>query len=67
MNGWTVGGGLEYMFAPNWSVFAEYNYLGLNKRSETFTRSIDGATFQDSVYNNMQTILFGINYRFGSR
>ena len=23
--GWTVGIGVEYMFAPNWSVFVEYD------------------------------------------
>jgi outer membrane immunogenic protein len=26
--GWTLGGGAEWMFAPHWSVFAEYNFLG---------------------------------------
>jgi opacity protein-like surface antigen len=25
-NGWTAGIGLEWGFAPNWSMFAEYNY-----------------------------------------
>jgi outer membrane immunogenic protein len=66
MNGWTVGGGLEYMFAPNWSVFAEYNYAWLNTRERsTFTRSTDGATFPYDVHNNLQTVLVGINYRFG--
>jgi outer membrane immunogenic protein len=66
MNGWTVGGGIEYMFAPNWSVFAEYNYIWLssNDRS-TFTRSTDGATFPYDIHNNLQTVLVGINYRFG--
>ena len=24
--GWTIGVGSEYKFAPNWSVFLEYNY-----------------------------------------
>ena len=26
--GWTVGGGVEWMFAPHWSVFAQYNFMG---------------------------------------
>jgi outer membrane immunogenic protein len=26
--GWTAGGGVEWMFAPHWSVFAEYNFMG---------------------------------------
>jgi outer membrane immunogenic protein len=32
--GWTVGGGLEWMFAPHWTVKAEYLYYDLGK--ETF-------------------------------
>ncbi|HMH97631.1 MAG TPA: outer membrane beta-barrel protein, partial [Bradyrhizobium sp.] len=34
-DGYTVGGGLEYMFAPNWSAKAEYQYY--NFGSTTFT------------------------------
>ena len=34
-NGYTVGAGLEYMFAPNWSAKAEYQYY--NFGSTTFT------------------------------
>jgi outer membrane immunogenic protein len=26
--GWTLGGGGEWMFAPHWSVFAEYSFMG---------------------------------------
>lgn len=26
--GWTLGGGAEWMLAPHWSVFAEYNFMG---------------------------------------
>ena len=34
-DGYTVGAGLEYMFAPNWSAKAEYQYY--NFGSTTFT------------------------------
>ena len=34
-DGYTVGAGLEYMFAPNWSVKGEYQYY--NFGSTTFT------------------------------
>ena len=27
--GWTVGGGIEWMFAPSWTVKAEYLYVQL--------------------------------------
>ncbi len=32
--GWTLGGGGEWMFAPHWSVFAEYNFLGFGGSSD---------------------------------
>jgi outer membrane immunogenic protein len=31
--GWTVGGGLEWIFAPHWSLRAEYLYYDLGKAS----------------------------------
>jgi opacity protein-like surface antigen len=33
--GWTVGGGLEWLFAPNWSVKAEYLYYDLGSAQWT--------------------------------
>ena len=29
--GWTVGGGLEWMFLPNWSAKVEYLYYDLGR------------------------------------
>ena len=29
--GWAVGGGLEWMFAPGWSVFGEYDYMDFGR------------------------------------
>jgi outer membrane immunogenic protein len=61
-NGYTVGGGLEYMFAPNWSAKAEYQYYNFGKT--TFTggpADIVGA----SLRNDEHTVKLGINYRFG--
>jgi outer membrane immunogenic protein len=61
-NGYTVGGGLEYMFAPNWSAKAEYQYYNFGKT--TFTSGpadIVGA----SLKNDEHTVKLGVNYRFG--
>ena len=61
-NGYTVGAGLEYMFAPNWSAKVEYQYY--NFGSTTFTGGtpdIIGARFRDDEH----TVKAGINYRFG--
>jgi len=61
-DGYTVGAGLEYMFAPNWSVKGEYQYY--NFGNTTFTSGpapIIGARFRDDEH----TVKLGINYRFG--
>jgi outer membrane immunogenic protein len=61
-DGYTVGAGLEYMFAPNWSAKAEYQYY--NFGSTTFTSGpapIVGTRFRDDEH----TVKLGVNYRFG--
>ncbi len=61
-DGYTVGGGLEYMFAPNWSAKAEYQYY--NFGNTTFTGGpvdIAGRSFR----NDEHTAKVGVNYRFG--
>jgi outer membrane immunogenic protein len=34
--GWTVGGGIEWMFAPGWSVFGEFNYMDFGNKDIAF-------------------------------
>ncbi len=68
--GWTVGGGGEYKFNMNWSVFAEYNYIGLGSKTTGYSYSCGAACFFPNPYlysdkNNFQTVLVGLNYRFG--
>src|SRR6266480_1736810 len=61
-DGYTVGAGLEYMFAPSWSAKAEYQYYDFG--STTFTTgpaAIVGKRFRDDDH----TVKLGVNYRFG--
>jgi outer membrane immunogenic protein len=59
-DGYTVGGGLEYLFAPNWSAKAEYQYY--NFGDTTFAAGpIAGARIRDDEH----TVKLGVNYRFG--
>jgi outer membrane immunogenic protein len=62
--GWTVGAGAEWMFAPHWSVFAEYNFMGFGTRSDAFTTCgvVNCAVL--SARANMQDVLVGLNYKF---
>ncbi len=57
--GWTAGGGAEWMFAPHWSVFAEYNFMGFG------TQDLTCAGFCNvSVKGDIQDVLAGLNYKF---
>jgi outer membrane immunogenic protein len=60
-DGYTVGAGLEYMFAPNWSAKAEYQYYDFGKT--TFTAG-PPALVGTSFKNDEHTIKAGLNYRF---
>lgn len=55
LSGWTVGAGVEVMFAPKWSVKGEYLY-----------KSFDGQTFFGVPTGdlNLHSVQVGINYHF---
>ncbi|MBA7466869.1 hypothetical protein ES707_02061 [subsurface metagenome] len=61
-DGYTVGAGLEYLFAPNWSAKAEYQYYNFGNTTLT-TAPVDavGARFR----NDEHSVKVGVNYRFG--
>jgi outer membrane immunogenic protein len=60
-SGWTVGGGLEWMFMPHWSVFAEYDYVGFGTQTPTFTPT---PAFPIGISQNVQMGIVGVNFRF---
>ena len=64
--GWLVGGGVEYAFTPNWTVKAEYDYLGLGNRTLLIPATapfLAGDTF-NSNNRNIQMVKVGVNYLF---
>jgi outer membrane immunogenic protein len=61
--GYTVGGGLEYGFTPNWSVKGEY--LFAHYGSQTYFNSGLLAPGFPSGSFDVNTVKVGINYRFG--
>jgi outer membrane immunogenic protein len=60
-----AGGGIEWMFAPNWSVFAEGNYIWtMDDQAHDYATP---AGLPVEVINNRQRIimgLVGVNYKF---
>jgi outer membrane immunogenic protein len=66
-SGWTIGGGVEWMFAPHWSAFLEGNYMDFGSRDGTAftavgTTCAPGCAF--SAKATETTVLIGVNYRF---
>jgi outer membrane immunogenic protein len=76
--GWTIGAGLEWAFAANWSVRLEYDFYEFGTRGVTFVPiSLSGGASgaaeivvpgnqNEMVKQDIQTIMFGVNYRFGT-
>jgi outer membrane immunogenic protein len=66
-SGADLGGGLEYKFASNWSAFAEYDHIALGTKTPIFA-GVGAAplgTFPEIIHQSFDTVLVGINYRFG--
>jgi outer membrane immunogenic protein len=63
--GGTVGVGLEYGFAPNWSAGVEYDHIFTQDKNVTFTAP-GGALFQtDRVRQDVDLVSARVNYRWG--
>jgi outer membrane immunogenic protein len=71
---WTIGGGLEWAFAPNWSVKGEYMFIGLGDNSGFQTcgsvTTPSGGTVANGpfCFNNsfggIHTAKIGLNFKF---
>lgn len=66
--GWTIGAGVEWAFAPNWSLKAEYLHIDLGSEDYAFK----GLTYTDAPFDTdnfkseltVDTVKLGLNYRF---
>jgi outer membrane immunogenic protein len=68
-----VGTGIEFGFAPNWSVAVEYDHLFMGNHSHNFTSTgvlgaavipVGGVFRTDSIRQDVDLITARINYRF---
>jgi outer membrane immunogenic protein len=72
---WTLGGGIEWAFAPSWSVKAEYMFIALGDDGGFRTcgpatapsgNPVAGGPFCfDHSFDGIHTAKVGLNYRFG--
>jgi outer membrane immunogenic protein len=60
-SGWTVGGGVEYLFAPRWSGKIEYMYADYGTVNDAAGIMPGGVGLGATVH----TVKAGINYHFG--
>src|SRR4051812_5328466 len=63
--GGTVGVGVEYAFAPNWSFGVEYDHLFMQDRTYTFTTPAGVAFGSDRVSQDVDLVTARLNYKFG--
>jgi outer membrane immunogenic protein len=74
-SGWTIGGGIEWAFAPSWSVRIEYAFYDFGTKTLDFCSSqtapplgalllaVQGCHV--NIQQEIQAITVGLNYRFG--
>ena len=62
--GGAVGTGIEFGFAPDWSVAVEYDHLFLGTRSISF-QPIAAVTRSDNIKQGVDMATVRVNYRFG--
>jgi outer membrane immunogenic protein len=59
------------MFAPNWSLKGEYQYISLGSINQVASAiapevgEVEGATAVRHVKENFNTVRIGVNYHFG--
>jgi outer membrane immunogenic protein len=63
--GGTIGAGLEYAFAPNWSVGVEYNHLFMQDRTYNFTTPAGLAFSSERIRQDVDLVTARLNYKFG--
>jgi len=58
--GYTIGGGVEYMFAPAWSAKIEYQYYNFDHTTVEMAPGVTAFRYRDDLH----TVKAGINYHF---
>ena len=61
-SGWTVGTGIEWAVADNWTAKLEYNYMDFGSDTYALLPAIAAGTDIDA---HVHAVKLGLNYRFG--
>jgi outer membrane immunogenic protein len=63
--GWTIGAGMEWAFAPHWSLNLEYDYYDFGTQTFALVNSapaVDISGFR--IHDRISTFTTGVNYHF---
>jgi outer membrane immunogenic protein len=63
--GGTIGAGIEYGFAPNWSIGVEYDHLFMSDRTLTFTTPAGAFFGTDRIRQDVDLVTARVNFKFG--
>jgi outer membrane immunogenic protein len=63
--GGTIGAGLEFGFAQNWSVGVEYDHMFLGRHNVSFTTPAGVFSTTESIRQDVDMGLVRLNYRWG--
>ena len=63
--GGTVGVGLEYGFAPNWSAGVEYDHLFMGTAKNSFSVPAGAAAILNQISQDVDLVTLRVNYKFG--
>lgn len=66
MLGWTVGGGVEWALAPQWTVKAEYAFFDFGTIDTAGPGSTPGEFYRQSIDVTAHSVRVGVNYRFST-
>jgi outer membrane immunogenic protein len=62
--GWTVGGGVEWAFAPQWSVNLESNYYEFGTQTIILTNAAPVFNVTTHIRDQFSATTVGVNYHF---
>jgi outer membrane immunogenic protein len=64
-SGWTLGAGLEWAFASNWTAKLEYLYYDLEGASMTIPGDLGFSAIHNWDDTKISAVRVGVNYKFG--
>jgi outer membrane immunogenic protein len=66
-SGADAGVGFEWMFAPNWTLWVEWDHIFAQDKTVLFTPVVLDSIepFTENIRRDFDKVLFGINWRFG--